>query len=73
MQTKFHMTKAERLISGRRGNAKQRELVLVGGQYVTYDDMASRLGLNREQARSRYSGFKRRGIWPVTWEILEGK
>lgn len=73
MQTKFQMTKAEFLRAGKRGNSQQKPQVLVEGKYVTYDDMAARIGLNKEQARSRYSHHRRSGRWPITWEMMEGK
>lgn len=70
MKTQFQMTRAELLRSGRRGNATQKQKVLVDGAYFTYDEIAAKTGLDREQARSRYGHHKRAGKWLITWEML---
>lgn len=70
MKTMFHMKREEMLAAGRRGNMQQKPKVLVEGQCVTYDDIAGKTGLDREQARSRYGHHKRAGKWPITWEML---
>lgn len=73
MKTLFHMKRDEMIRAGRRGNATQRATVLVDGKYVDYDQMAEALGVDREKARSRYSHLKRRGVWPITWDLLRGE
>jgi hypothetical protein len=70
MKTQFQMTRAELLRSGMRGNATQKPKVLVDGAYFTYDEIAARTGLGREQARSRYGHHERAGRWPITWGML---
>lgn len=70
---KFQMTKAEYLRAGKRGNSTQKPQVLVGGRYFTYDALGEVLGVGREEAHRRYANLRRRGIWPITHEHLEGK
>lgn len=73
MKTLFHMKRDEMIRAGRRGNATQVAKVLVDGRYFTYTALGEMLGVSKEEATRRYSNLRRRGIWPITMEHLEGK
>lgn len=73
MKTLFHMRRDEMIRAGRRGNATQVAKVLVDGRYFTYNALGEMLGVSKDEANRRYSNLRRRGIWPITMEHLEGK
>lgn len=73
MKTLFHMKRDEMIRAARRGNATQVAKVLVDGRYFTYTALGEMLGVSKDEANRRYSNLRRRGIWPITMEHLEGK
>ena len=73
MRTLYHTTRAEFQRSGRKGSATQRATVLVDGRYFTYTALGELLGVPSEEASRRYKNLRRRSIWPITMEHLEGK
>lgn len=62
------ITKAAKSASN--GNRVQRAQVLVEGAYFTYDEMAAKTGRTKVQCQHRYAHLKRKGTWPITWEML---
>lgn len=73
MRTLYHTTRSEFQRAGRKGNATQVANVLVDGRYFTYAALGEVLGVSKEEANRRYSNLRRRGIWPITMNHLEGK
>ena len=62
---------SEARISGKRGNRAQKARVLVEGSYVTYAAMSEKTGRTETQCRHRYAHMKRKGEWPITWEMMK--
>lgn len=54
-----------------RGNQTQVAQVLVEGKYMTYKAIGDKLGISRDEANGRYKNARRKGIWPITWGVLE--
>lgn len=73
MRTLYHTTRTEFQRAGRKGNATQVAKILVDGRYFTYSALGEVLGVSKEEANRRYSNLRRRGIWPITMNHLEGK
>ena len=62
---------AEARTSGKRGNCAQKARVLIEGSYFTYAEISARTGRPDKQCQSRYGHMKRKGEWPITWEMLK--
>lgn len=68
MKPKAH---ADAVRAAKNGNRAQIARVLVEGAYVTYAAMAERTGREIVQCKHRYAHLKRKGTWPITWEMLK--
>lgn len=53
----------------KRGAAKQAELYVIDGQYVTADELAARMGIDKRRAINRFAKAKAKP-GPVTWAKL---
>ena len=61
---------ADAVRAAKNGNRVQAAQVLVEEKYFTYDQMAKRTGRTKTQCQHRYAHLKRKGTWPITWEML---
>ena len=53
----------------KRGAAKQAALYVIDGQYVTADELAARMGIDKRRAINRFATAKAKP-GPVTWAKL---
>lgn len=58
--------------AGKKGNKAQMARVLVEGKYFTYAQISEATGVPHEKVKGRYGHMKRRGVWPITMELLKG-
>jgi hypothetical protein len=67
---KFAITPADRIKASKRGHRASVVPQLVGNVYMTYWEMADKLGVSKEQAEYRFQKARKRGIWPITLSDL---
>lgn len=68
---KYAISEADRLKSSKRGHRASVVPQLLGGEYLTYWEIAERLGVSKEQAEYRFQRARKRGIWPISLGDLQ--